>query len=196
MSNNQTLPSFITSVRTSNTTDLSTPAIDARELHEFLESKQHFNDWIKNRITKFDFIEDVDYSVHKVMMPENKGMQTRHDYIVTPHMAKELGMLENNERGKSIRKYFIQCEQHLIKRLQVEINMKQKLLDQSTIIKRNSIQDLSVVLGVPTFKLTSVLYDNGYCDDTGFPTSNAKNHFDCIDDEIRWSLPLIMRLLK
>jgi phage anti-repressor protein len=199
--NLQALPSFITSV----TTDLTTPCIDARELHEFLGSKQHFNDWIKNRITKFDFIENQDFQLHIFMMPENLGMQVRHDYIVSPHMAKELGMLENNERGKAIRKYFIQCEeqlkiaqQQLIYLLQKENDMKQNLLNQPerVYLKRNTVSDLSNVLGIPEFKLNTVLYDNGYCDKTGFPLPRAKGEFDCVDNEIRWSLPLIMRLLK
>ena len=36
-------------------------AVSARELHAFLESKQDFSNWIKNRIEKYDFEEGVDY---------------------------------------------------------------------------------------------------------------------------------------
>lgn len=113
-------------------------------------------------------------------------------------MAKELGMLENNERGKSIRKYFIQCEQNLINYLQVQNNMKEKLLQQPNrvVLKRNTITDLSHLLGVPEFKLNTVLFESRYCDIVGFPTIKAHGYFDCVDDEIRWSLPLIMKLLK
>jgi phage anti-repressor protein len=188
------LPSFITSI----TDNLSTPCINARDLHHFLDSKRKFADWIKYRIDQYDFVEGVDYSVHKNVNTTMKGFNEYIDYIVSPHMAKELGMLENNERGKSIRKYFIQCEQNLINYLQVQNNMKEKLLQQPNrvVLKRNTIKDLSYLLGVPEFKLNTVLYDNGYCDDTGFPLALANRHFDCVDDEIRWSLPLITKLLK
>lgn len=32
-------------------------AVNARDLHSFLESKQQFADWIKGRISKYDFVE-------------------------------------------------------------------------------------------------------------------------------------------
>ena len=36
-------------------------AVNARDLHAFLESKQDFSTWIKNRIEKYDLVENVDY---------------------------------------------------------------------------------------------------------------------------------------
>ena len=41
-------------------------AVSARELHEFLESKQDFSTWIKNRIEKYDLVENVDYIAEKI----------------------------------------------------------------------------------------------------------------------------------
>ena len=35
--------------------------VNARELHEFLESKRQFADWIKNRIEQYDFVENQDF---------------------------------------------------------------------------------------------------------------------------------------
>jgi phage anti-repressor protein len=192
---NVILPSFITSVAT----DLNTPTISVRDLYKFLEVKRDFSNWIKFRIEKYDFIENVDFVKHIIFGElASKGLQDKIDYLVSPHMAKELGMLENNPKGKAIRKYFINCEQQLINLLQKEINVKQRLLEQPNrvVLKRNSIKDLSELLGVPEFKLNTVLFDAGYCDDTGFPTSKAMNQFDCVDNEIRWSLPLVMKLLR
>ena len=37
--------------------------VSARELHEFLESKQDFSTWIKNRISEYDFVENQDFLV-------------------------------------------------------------------------------------------------------------------------------------
>lgn len=72
--------------------------VNARELHEFLESKQQYADCIKNRIGKFEFAEGVDYTVHKFM----NGRSTNIDHHILIDMAKELLMVENNDRDREI----------------------------------------------------------------------------------------------
>lgn len=47
--------------------------VSARELHEFLESKQDFSTWIKNRIEKYEFVENADYLLHKFMEQTPSG---------------------------------------------------------------------------------------------------------------------------
>lgn len=84
--------------------------VNARDLHAFLEVKAKFADWIKNRISDFDFQENQDYlTVSKIL--ENGG-RTK-EYLLTLNMAKELSMVERNEKGKQARQYFIQCEKQL-----------------------------------------------------------------------------------
>jgi anti-repressor protein len=36
------------------------PAVSARELHAFLESKQEFTTWLKARLQKYGFVEGQD----------------------------------------------------------------------------------------------------------------------------------------
>lgn len=85
-------------------------AVSARELHQFLESKQQFADWIKSRIEKYGFVENQDFEViHKITNNPNGG-RPMVEYALTIDMAKELSMVENNERGRMARKYFIECE--------------------------------------------------------------------------------------
>lgn len=85
-------------------------AVNARELHQFLESKQDFSTWIKSRVEKYEFVEGQDFcSFHKIMERET-GATTRIEYALSIDMAKELSMVENNERGRMARKYFIECE--------------------------------------------------------------------------------------
>lgn len=84
--------------------------VSARELHEFLEVKSRFNDWIKNRILKYEFLEGCDYT--KILVQCIRG-QNEYDFIITLDMAKELSMVENNDKGKEARRYFIQCEKKL-----------------------------------------------------------------------------------
>lgn len=85
-------------------------SVDGRELHEFLEVGSRFNDWIRNRIDKYGFAENEDYrAVTKKLV--SGGQQT--DYELSIDMAKELCMVENNEKGREARKYFIECEKRL-----------------------------------------------------------------------------------
>ena len=89
-------------------------AVSARDLHAFLESKQDFSTWIKNRIEKYDLVENVDYvTAPQIYGTANGGHSTRLEYALTIDAAKELSMVEGNEKGKQARKYFIACEQKL-----------------------------------------------------------------------------------
>ena len=82
-------------------------AVNARELHEFLENKDRYTTWIKDRIEQFGFVENQDF----VTFSENseKG-RPRKEYFVSIDMAKELAMVERNAKGKEARLYFIECE--------------------------------------------------------------------------------------
>ena len=87
--------------------------VNARDLHGFLESKQDFSTWIKNRVEQYDFVENQDFiTLHKKMEREIGGT-TRIEYHITLDMAKELAMVERNEKGKQARQYFIECEKKL-----------------------------------------------------------------------------------
>ena len=81
--------------------------VNARELHEFLENGDKFATWIVDRINQFGFLENQDF----VTFSENseKG-RPRKEYALSLDMAKELCMVERNEKGKQARQYFIECE--------------------------------------------------------------------------------------
>lgn len=86
-------------------------AVNARELHQFLESKQDFSTWIKSRVEKYEFVEGQDFiTAPQIYGTANGGHATRTEYALSLDMAKELSMVENNERGRMARKYFIECE--------------------------------------------------------------------------------------
>ena len=93
--------------------------VDARELHEFLGNKRQFADWIKQRINQYGFIENEDFSISQIC---EKGGRPRTDYIITVDMAKQLSMVENNEKGNQARRYFIQCEKKLREVVQAPYN--------------------------------------------------------------------------
>jgi len=84
--------------------------VNARELHEFLQVQSKFADWIKNRIDKYDFQENKDYVLVSKNLETSSGGTFRKEYYLTLDTAKELGMIENNERGRQVRRYFIEVE--------------------------------------------------------------------------------------
>ena len=87
-------------------------AVNARDLWVHLESKRQFADWIKQRIEDYDFVQGTDYiSFQKIVKRENSSGATKStEYIISLDMAKELSMVERNEKGKAARRYFIECE--------------------------------------------------------------------------------------
>lgn len=87
-------------------------AVNARDLHVFLESKRDFSTWIKDRIKSYDFVEGIDFQSFTEIVEREVGATTRIEYALSISMAKELSMIENNERGKQARKYFIACEEN------------------------------------------------------------------------------------
>lgn len=85
-------------------------AVNARELHTFLQNKRQFSDWIKQRIAEYDFIENQDFVSFSQNCEKPKGGRPTTEYAITLDMAKELSMVERNEQGKMARRYFIECE--------------------------------------------------------------------------------------
>lgn len=83
-------------------------AVMGRELHAFLEVTTRYNDWINRLIEKYGFIAGQDF--YSKMSKSPNGGRPSEDHILTMDMAKELSMVQNNERGRQARQYFIECE--------------------------------------------------------------------------------------
>jgi anti-repressor protein len=80
--------------------------VSARELHQFLEVGSRFDRWFTRRLEEYLFVQLVDY--HGPFLDNGAD-----DYVVTLDMAKELCMVERNERGQELRRYFIWAEKKL-----------------------------------------------------------------------------------
>ncbi|MCX7175925.1 MAG: antA/AntB antirepressor family protein [Proteobacteria bacterium] len=92
------------------------PAVSARSLYAWLESPENFFSWIESRIVRFGFVRDTDFALHEIMEPDSRGLrgqQGRNDYYLTLDMAKELALVERNEKGRQARQYFITSERRL-----------------------------------------------------------------------------------
>lgn len=83
------------------------PTCDARELHAFLEVGRDFTNWIKDRIEQYGFEDGRDFSP---ILAKSSGGRPSTEYAISLDMAKELAMVERNEKGRQARKYFIECE--------------------------------------------------------------------------------------
>ena len=82
------------------------PAVSARELHEFLEVKTAYKDWFP-RMCEYGFTEGEDFCS---FLSESTGGRPAQDAQLTIDMAKEICMLQRNEKGKQARQYFIKLE--------------------------------------------------------------------------------------
>lgn len=86
-------------------------AVNARDLHKVLESKRDFSTWIKKKLDDTQAMENEDFvCFHKKVEANNATMI---EYIISLDTAKEIAMLERNQKGKQVRKYFIECEKEL-----------------------------------------------------------------------------------
>ena len=105
-------------------------SVDARELHLFLESKQHFSDWVKTKIVESPFFqEEIDYILlHKSMMQNGSGGHNKKDYALTQDTAKKVSMSEQTSRGNEARDYFLLMEK------------KAKGLEKAPRLNQNEIQ--------------------------------------------------------
>ncbi|WP_110693274.1 antA/AntB antirepressor family protein [Salinicola halophyticus] len=90
--------------------------VDARTLHAFLAVGKVFAAWIQERIKQYGFEADRDYVIafqNRKANISGRGGHNRREYHLTLDMAKELSMVERNEKGRQARRYFIECEKQL-----------------------------------------------------------------------------------
>lgn len=85
-------------------------SVNARDLHAVLESKTDFSNWIKRRLEETDAVENVDFIVFTKNGENSNGGRPQVEYILSTDIAKEIAMLERNEIGKKVRRYFIEAE--------------------------------------------------------------------------------------
>ena len=79
--------------------------VSARELHNFLEVASNFRTWIE-RMFEYGFEENQDFT----LVSKNGRQNEKKEYALTLDCAKEISMLQRNDKGKEARKYFIEVE--------------------------------------------------------------------------------------
>lgn len=113
------------------------PTVLGRDLHEFLEVETPYHKWFP-RMKEYGFAEGIDYmTVDKnVLRADGAEMpQIQRDHQLTIEMAKEIAMLQRNEKGKIARQYFIQLEK--------DWNSPEKVMARALRIAECQIKQLS-----------------------------------------------------
>ncbi|HFZ7160429.1 TPA: phage antirepressor KilAC domain-containing protein [Streptococcus agalactiae] len=82
------------------------PVVSGRQLHKALEIKTAYKDWFP-RMAEYGFEEGQDFSS---FLSKSTGGRPSQDHVLKLDMAKEIAMLQRNEKSKQVRKYFIQVE--------------------------------------------------------------------------------------
>lgn len=86
--------------------------LSGRELHEFLEVQTPYKKWF-DRMVEYGFIENIDFIVmDKIVQDETVfgGVRKMIDHVLKLDMAKEISMIQRNEKGKQARQYFLEIE--------------------------------------------------------------------------------------
>ena len=103
------------------TTDIGAKVVNARELYSVLGIKKDFSSWIKSNlkgykeattedITAFTQKGDSEFDYFSFTIPATQGRGKKIEYVLTLDTAKELAMMSRCEKGRVVRKYFIEIE--------------------------------------------------------------------------------------
>src|SRR5699024_8414561 len=123
--------------------------VTGRDLHDFLEVTTPYTMWIK-RMTEYGFVEGSDFITK---MLESSGGRPGTDHHIKLDMAKEISMLQRNEKGKQARQYFIELEKkwnspEMIVQRAMEIQSEKVKLLESKIEEDKRYTDFGKVVEV------------------------------------------------
>lgn len=102
-------------------------AVDGRDLHNFLEVKERYNDWFKD-MQKYGFTENVDFISFTGKRVKPQGGRPQVNHALTLDMAKELSMIQRTDRGKQARQYFIAMEKRAKAKQQLPQTPEEKIM--------------------------------------------------------------------
>lgn len=141
------------------TTSTGEKVVYGTELYKALGSKQQYTDWIKARLEDVDAVENEDYVLFHNSMKNPKGGRPTIEYTIRLDTAKEMSMLERNEVGKRVRKYFIRVEK------KYKDTSNKSFIEQGAAVVKFIADDLRV-----NDASRMLMYEN-YCKDVGIPTN-------------------------
>ncbi len=177
-------------------TENETQMVDARDLHRALDVQTDFKDWIVRRIEKFGFRVGIDFCSK---LSESTGGRPAREYLITLNMAKELCMVENNEKGRVVRQFFIKIEEawnrpEMVVARALKIAHKQleewkpKVLAFETFLSAKNAQSVGVVakmFGMGRNRFFQMLRDAKILMSDNIPYQDYMKYFEVIDKPIK-----------
>ena len=113
--------------------DSEKPTVLGRDLYEALEVESNYTTWFK-RMCEYGFTKGNDFIPFS---EKSTGGRPKQDYQITIPMAKEICMLQRNEKGKQFRQYFIQIEESW--------NSPEMVMSRALRMAENQIKKLTVI---------------------------------------------------
>ena len=93
-------------------------SVNARELHQVLEIKKQFSEWINAQISSLELEINIDYIVFTESVKAGNGTVNRKEYILTTETAQHIALASRTAKGREVRKYFIQVEREFKRLMQ------------------------------------------------------------------------------
>jgi anti-repressor protein len=123
--------------------------VSGRDLHEFLEIGTQYSKWFE-RMTEYGFIENVDYVEVVGKVDSQKRLRTyeQNDHHIKIEMAKEISMIQRNEKGKEARQYFLELERKwnspemVMKRAMDYLNMRLENMKTENLVLTQQVHEL------------------------------------------------------
>jgi anti-repressor protein len=118
--------------------------VSGRDLHKFLEIKTAYKDWFP-RMCEYGFVEGADFCS---FLSESTGGRPSVDHQISIDMAKEISMLQRNEKGKMARQYFLELERRwnspemVMKRAYDYLNQRVAALQTKTLVLEQQVHEL------------------------------------------------------
>lgn len=118
--------------------DTHTQMVSARALHEAVGSTERFANWFERQL-QFGFEEGTDFtSVKSLTLVNNGAGRELQDYEVTVDMAKQICMVQKNEKAKMIRQYLIDLEKAW--------NTPEQIMARALQVAQNTIDNLHLTI--------------------------------------------------
>ena len=149
-------------------TEKGIKVVYGKDLHKSLAVKTDFSTWVKRRLSECDAEEKEDFDLLPKIEEQVTGSKHTIEYLIKLDTAKEMAMLERNDKGKQVRKYFIQVEEKYkqtainINQLSPELQMFNQIfqqvakteLEQKKLAERADQQEKNMKTIIDTFKGT------------------------------------------
>lgn len=154
--------------------------VNARTLHESLQVKKDFSNWIKAQVKRAMLVENRDYVVLAQKGENPAGGRPGLEYHLTIEAGKHIAMLSGTAKGREVREYFIECERK-VKAAAVALTPTQTLLlaaqrlveleeqQQRQAIEIAQLQETVAVVEARTQPENKHFTVLGYCNLIGYP---------------------------